>query len=467
MGLTLTRFSECYRALTEEKYESVFDKVKMTCIVCNYSRNKRLAKKICHNEELYRRTGENMLYIAFDEGTESEWGCYGYSVGSCDDQRRRCMTNEDTFDNDVVIGIISEYVDYSGDDPFIIISTNVRDREILVMHTSTKLIEKQLVELGRYCTESDNVTLNDPMIAEISEVFPVTLPQSLLEVLTNVTVLNERANCNSKHFLNDICSRKYVTETLKKLKSMFSTAKEKLNLFSKFERALKLAELYNRHKEFFRDYINGKYHNHFGIERFGRFLNDLNGNVNVNYKYYYYDLCLVDFVSREYKEERGFEEKSFGRPTEDLYKIVQETLNYTATQYIRKCLGIPMPEYFFQWCKHCTGNECIETGRETVWFNQKDGCSNWKGPELGKLRCAFEVIGARHMFQTEIERYPIITSDKMLCSLNVINRARNPTSHNGGIIEENRFIEVYNSFNHFTDFVPMLLEMKNSLFDNR
>lgn len=150
-----------------------------------------------------------------------------------------------------------------------------------------------------------------------------------------------------------------------------------------------------------------------------------------------------------------------------LCKCVEQEVNSSVVQVIRKYLGIQMPEFYCRVDQECSRDDSsvYTGGGHKVYFNEprdKVNADRLRTVPLGDVYHALETL-LREDFRW-FSQYPVLKDYKFRETIRSLFPLRNSIAHSGSVINRKRLVECYDYCRtFFVVFMPKLAAIKQQL----
>lgn len=155
MGLPLSRFQMLSRLCARDEYvREKFAHFKLTCIVLHDPDDGAFTRQMKNRfPALHQQTGESMLFVTFVNPPKS-WRFTGRE--NFNELESRNLEAERGFDSWLIIQHLMPVIAPDENLPCLILTDDLLSGDYVLMKTSTEGFERQLLQLGRYCSASES-----------------------------------------------------------------------------------------------------------------------------------------------------------------------------------------------------------------------------------------------------------------------------------------------------------------------
>lgn len=428
MGLPLSRFQMLSRLCARDEYvREKFAHFKLICIVLHDPDDEAFTRQMKNRfPALHEQTGESMLFVTFVDPPKS-WRFTGRE--NFNELESRNLEAERGFDSWLIIQHLMPVIAPDENLPCLILTDDLLSGDYVLMDTSTEGFERQLLQLGRYCSASESRFLvsDSQFQSFLSGLGPFRschlVEGTVAKAFADVLALHDLQNDN-KEAANWVSRR---TNELKELKDAASSPEEESRSEWALFRYQSSAKRMREHEPMFLD-SNPAIELRSDETYLGAWDPSIQDDAILPHLYerYYlqpkqikgYDLCHV--LSRlnilEYNEylpshvrKQSWDEvyyfhsedelqplprsfKNLARPLDDFF---EREINLTLVQLMRFNCGIEMPEYYFKY-KHGFFAEIPLGENGKVALNACKYPDKWVDLKLGQAYYAYKSMIKGH-----------------------------------------------------------------------
>ena len=155
MGLPLSRFQMLSRLCARDEYvREKFAHFKLVCIVLHDPDDEAFTRQMKNRfPDLHEQTGESMLFVTFVDPPKS-WRFTGRE--NFNELESRNLEAERGFDSWLIIQHLMPVIAPDENLPCLILTDDLLSGDYVLMKTSTEGFERQLLQLGQYCSASES-----------------------------------------------------------------------------------------------------------------------------------------------------------------------------------------------------------------------------------------------------------------------------------------------------------------------
>ena len=154
-----------------------------------------------------------------------------------------------------------------------------------------------------------------------------------------------------------------------------------------------------------------------------------------------------------------------------LCKFMEQEINSSVMQLVRKSLGIKMPEYYCRLAKHVPRDQAIvDTG--TSQRPHYVGLNDYRDADHRGILKQISLGEAYHVMEVCVDNdssgvfddYPVLKDARFKEIWRAVHLTRNRIAHSGSVISREEFISFFELFKvFFDDFMPLLTVIKRDL----
>lgn len=495
MGLPLSRFQMMSGLFSGDEFcVRKLSQFKMVCIVLPDPYDELFYRRMRDNFlSLHEQTGQDMLFISFVK-PPNRWYDTQHSMDFSSLEKRNLYAEEGSNDKQLISSFIRS-VAPNVQLPAIIVTDDLMSSEYAILESSISQFEKQLKEIGLFCTNSEGRTrVNDGHFLEVLNRlgnYHLTLDESrpLAARLADVFAVQNR---NYKLF-----SKSWADARLKVLKEeMKNGGQDATVAFYEYEASIMKAQrsslelysigslnhLYKRNKriiEFNSDeLLSGLDQTRTFHEKYSIDPHQING------------FCSCDPLSKscihQFNLQLQFIELTINNPhpTEDelMYLDTERTsvrsfsplscfiddfmdreINLSLVQQMRQLYGIEMPQYYARFKPNCWA--IVRTPREDIKLNAVKHPDLLKPTMFGQALYAYEEMCRNGMIQASF-------GDAFLALWRILHQCRNTNDHAqydpDRIMNYPRFVQQYDAFSQvLKNYLGRMMAIKDELRGHR
>ncbi len=462
MGLKLNKFSTFVALCNNDDpvVNRFFDSFKLTAILLCDQNDRDIINEVNRNfGQLSKITDEGLLFITFTQAGDSIPYIGNYarrSLGMSEDEIRclqEALAEDITMDRMNLSELARQFHVDVEQLPVIVLTDNIKSNQALIIPTTAKDVYDQLVLIGARANRRDFHGSLDEI--EVDRIGPYTelirFKKGIVNMLTDVMSriqlkldpsdrdairwnndavskniqrlweMNDSDNTIQERFdeLMDYSSNRTARLSVPRAGSPcpFQIAEEKMR--GSEEDTLMVLNTYNLFSTLLDD--NAEIQRHDPVHHLRR------------YDYSALSVCLG--------------------------KMFENELSYSIVQQMRKCIGIPMPEFFGKYYQG-QGSFVVKTDNDfKIDLNKsKSKRKIWVAPSIGDAKAAYEQLSRDFMERSlaTLHRYVALWDD--------LNTGRNAASHRNPL-DKGRFRRTFDDFSNFLDggFFSELVRIKRQL----
>lgn len=451
MGVVLNRFDKLYELKGQEQYSGC-SQYKLVAVIVHNPKDHSLCEHIRENFiDFAEMTGKNFLFLTFIQPPTE----YLKKIRSGQYPMAKLMLSDCAQGKDVetlVAPLLRNYYDIKEEEySYIIISQGLSAKSFYKVRITCSSLPYQLLKIKRYCDTPDDLSkLLQELDAEAYDANEALI-DSLLKITSLISPRTTEYKCDYRY-----PQRKIALQIFKEEKEKIKTAMRHLSE----DKSDKVLELY--------DLIEHTYINVFCDGRKEQVEAEKCENFSLFDKHSKMFWKTYDRL-RKYISEKDRDELDYSAFTLYLGKIVENELNLSICQMVRKAMGINMPEFYNRYCYRMDKVE-IPTLKMDVPVNKYKKDNNGKkyleSVPLGNLLYAYKTavgIEAPYYdwevpFPDDLEDLP----EEFLLVWEQIAHIRNNAAHTGNV-DKTQFNQAKNLFKKFQDFYEDIYIIKQEL----